>query len=249
MIRIISKTTGDCKAAFTLIELLIVIAVIALLIAVIIPSLAVAKERARRLVCSKNINQLIIGLLTYADDNETDLPGGKSEMGGTDEHTPVLTRKTRDAMVEILGDHKALMCPWLGKPFDGEDGYYYPGYGYVIGYNYLGGHEGTPWPLVGPAVAEWKSPRTNMDDPRMPVITELNAWTTSSDQIFAPHGARGPINQYCEGGGNDRTPEDIGAAGGNIGLLDASVTWKKIDQMQVYRSSRQYEQDGCFSYW
>jgi prepilin-type N-terminal cleavage/methylation domain-containing protein len=249
MIQCNLEIPGKHKSAFTLIELLIVIGVITLLMAIIVPSLAVAKERTRRIVCSKNVNQLIVGLLAFAEDHQEDLPTGRSEMGGTDEHTPVLTRQMRDAMVELLGDQKALMCPWLSEPFDDDDGYYYDGYGYVIGYNYLGGHEGTPWVLEGPAAAQWKSPQTNMDDPRMPVITELNAWTTSSDQIFAPHGARGPINRYCQGGGNDQTPKDVGAAGGNIGLLDGSVAWKKIQNMEVYRSSRQHGQDGCFSLW
>jgi len=239
------------RSAFTLIELLVVIGIIALLLAVLVPSLAVAKERARRVVCSKNVNQFIIGCLTYAEDNDEDLPSGLSDMG-QDEHTPIMSRATRDAMVDILGTHEALMCPWLSKPFDNDDGWYhdeYGNYGYVIGYNYLGGHLGTPWALVNPATETWKSPQFNTDSGSIPLVVELNTWTTSTDQIFAPHGARGPINRYCEGGGEDQTPLDVGAAGGNIGLLDGSVSWKKIDAMKVYRSSRQHGDQGCFSLW
>jgi prepilin-type N-terminal cleavage/methylation domain-containing protein len=237
------------KAGFTLIELLIVIAVISLLMAILLPSLAIAKERARRVVCSKNVNQFNIGCLTYAEDYDEDLPSGQSEASLTDEHTPVINRKVGDVMAEILGDHQAMKCPWLSEPFDGDKWWYYDGYGYILGYNYLGGHSGTPWGVIDPATEEWKSPQFNTDDPRIPLVVELNAWTTSTDQIFAPHGKRGAINQYCEGGGNDQTPVEVGAVGGNIGLLDGSVSWKKIDEMKVYRSSRQHGEQGCFSLW
>ena len=55
----------------------------------------------------------------------------------------------------------------------------------MLGYNYLGGHKGTPWPLVGPATAEWVSPRRSFDWPSKPVVTELNAWSTGEMKTFA----------------------------------------------------------------
>jgi len=60
--------------AFTLIELLVVISVIALLMAIIMPALRKAKEKARLIVCASNQKQLILGLTLYADSNATKLP-------------------------------------------------------------------------------------------------------------------------------------------------------------------------------
>jgi len=232
------------KAAFTLIELLVVIAIIALLLAIILPSLAIAKERARRVVCSKNVNQFIIAAMVYANDCDGDLPSGQSE-NGSDEHTPVITRKVGDALIDILGGHETMECPWLSDPFDGAQPWYYGGYGYVLGYHYLGGHGDTPWPVTEAGWKEWKSPQKSSDAGSMLLITELNA-SSSDRRTFAPHGFRGPINKYHKKGSGGMTPQDAGADGGNIGSLDGSVSWKKIEDMKFRKASRV---SGCIGVW
>ena len=74
--------TGKAKGrGFTLIELLVVIAVIATLMAILVTSLANAKEIARRVVCSNTVHQFIIGTLLYADGYDRMLPSGQSESG------------------------------------------------------------------------------------------------------------------------------------------------------------------------
>jgi len=57
-------------AAFTLVELLVVIAVIAILAALLLPALAKAKASAKCAACKSNLRQLGIALTMYVGDNQ-----------------------------------------------------------------------------------------------------------------------------------------------------------------------------------
>ena len=61
----------NSQRAFTLIELLTVVAIIAVLAAMLLPALSRAKNTARRTQCLNNLKQMITGSLLYADDNSS----------------------------------------------------------------------------------------------------------------------------------------------------------------------------------
>ncbi|MFW6133108.1 MAG: type II secretion system protein [Planctomycetota bacterium] len=64
------RTVQSRSRGFTLIELLVVISIIALLVAILMPSLKQAKELARRQVCALNLRHIGVGAQTYASEHE-----------------------------------------------------------------------------------------------------------------------------------------------------------------------------------
>jgi prepilin-type N-terminal cleavage/methylation domain-containing protein/prepilin-type processing-associated H-X9-DG protein len=62
------------EQGFTLIELLVVIAIIALLAALLLPALAMAKEKGRQAACINNVRQQTLAVLLYADEHGDTLP-------------------------------------------------------------------------------------------------------------------------------------------------------------------------------
>jgi len=62
------------RSAFTLVELLVVIGIIAVLIAILLPVLSKARAQANRTVCLSNIRQLGTAILMYCNDNKGYFP-------------------------------------------------------------------------------------------------------------------------------------------------------------------------------
>lgn len=71
------------RGAFTLVELLVVVAIISVLAALLIPSLASAIEQGRRVVCANNQKQLYLGVVSYAGEFDDCLPSAGGGANGT----------------------------------------------------------------------------------------------------------------------------------------------------------------------
>jgi len=61
-------------AGFTLVELLVVIAVVAILAAILFPVFTQAREKARGIACLSNCRQIGIALALYTQDHDENLP-------------------------------------------------------------------------------------------------------------------------------------------------------------------------------
>jgi prepilin-type N-terminal cleavage/methylation domain-containing protein len=65
-----SRLNSNRSRGFSLVELLVVLAIIAILASLLLPALARAKERGRRAVCLSNLSQLLKACTMYAMDND-----------------------------------------------------------------------------------------------------------------------------------------------------------------------------------
>src|SRR5690349_12630404 len=69
------------KRAFTLVELLVVIGIIAVLIGILLPALNKARRQAKTIQCSSNMRQVASAMLMYINANKGKFPPASAPTG------------------------------------------------------------------------------------------------------------------------------------------------------------------------
>jgi prepilin-type N-terminal cleavage/methylation domain-containing protein len=88
------------KRAFTLVEMLVAIAVIAILAALLFTTLGAAKTKARQTTCLDNLRQINLGVRMYSDDSS--------------DATPSLGNAARTNAISLYAGYKNLMKSYVG---------------------------------------------------------------------------------------------------------------------------------------
>lgn len=102
----------QCRA-FTLIELLVVITIIALLLALLFPSLGTVQERAHCASCLSNMRQLAVAWMAYASDNQGRMVGAETDVASDWVYPRANSSSsiTQGALYRYVNNVKAYQCP------------------------------------------------------------------------------------------------------------------------------------------
>jgi prepilin-type N-terminal cleavage/methylation domain-containing protein/prepilin-type processing-associated H-X9-DG protein len=106
------NTPAKSRRAFTLIELICVIAIIAVLVTLLFPAIASTRQRADSIVCSSNLRAIGVAVQDYLQDNNFIYPCIESNPNGAPVYPAGVPTYT---MVQAFGKYgitdKTLQCP------------------------------------------------------------------------------------------------------------------------------------------
>lgn len=168
------------RKGFTLIELMVVVAVISILAAILFPVFAKARQAARKTTDISNMKQLSLALLMYAQDYDDRFPYYSNTSSGTAKQWPIL-------LYPYFKDVRLLISPSLpeiGSDFTNRshtniNDYMlnrFPSYGYNK--DYLGAVPPGAYNMIGASMAAVQSPSQT--------VTFVTTATSRTDSVGIP---------------------------------------------------------------
>ncbi|MEO5803845.1 MAG: prepilin-type N-terminal cleavage/methylation domain-containing protein [Verrucomicrobiota bacterium] len=229
-IQSLKRRKASC--AFTLIELLVVIAIIAILAALLLPALAKAKDKAKRVVDLNNLGTVLKACTMYAGDNQEKFFTARPAVTGGLPNVQIALNPIEKAAAKAAGlnaDQRGGVWTCPNRPgLPQEDTSTTPPQ-WLIGYQYFGGIP--MWqPGVGPTV-----------ESRSPVKLSLSkpSWVLAADTTMKINGTWGgtdPARPEAYKGMPSHPGKNGTPLGGTQVHIDGSARWVNFKNMYYLHS-------------
>jgi prepilin-type N-terminal cleavage/methylation domain-containing protein len=228
------KSSALKKSAFTLIEVLVVMAILAILFSLLLPMLSKTREMAYRTVCLSNLRQIGAAAIRYATDHGDYFPGRTYNApwppqvacwGGNDDMRSLWVGYVPG--YSIQHSSKNLYCPSNDDPGLLNSTYeawsvFYPGI-YVFGYSYF-----ASYPLPNSTGLQWRGtakPARKLGDRPVTAlwgdVTESYLYSNGEPWSYAAHTSAGGVQWLAPG-------SKVAPEGMNCAMSDGSAKWCSI---------------------
>lgn len=225
------------QAGFTLIEMLVVVAIILFLIALMMPALQSAQQRTNLVVCTHNLRQLMVGMNLYAADSRNEWPGSfkwvDTPGANTQTYWADAWRVTGGLLYPYVRNPKVYVCPQFVDVYRANPSFsgVTPACTYSMN-TWLDPTAGATWVGGKPCVRRsqlWEQPQSQvavladegpfwLPDPRNPAV-RLNNYLINNNSL----GVGTYPNGICDCIGSFHGTGDPYMGRGNVAFADGHV--------------------------